>query len=309
MPSYTDLLTRSQGAADLPEEVAGEIITGVLRQSAVLRVAKTVRTKSKDSRIPVLSALPRAYWVTGDAGLKSTGAFSFAFQSVVAEELAVIVPIPDSVLADSDVPLWDQLKPLITKEFGKRLDAAVMFGQEKPVSWTSPALALDAIAAGNVTASTADSAKDILRAAELVSNKGYRPGSALVRQGWQYAASAQRTLALQANPVGSDMPYALSIGGLGIVTDPLVWDRTVCEAIVADWDLVVIGIREDIKMEIFHTGVISDDTGKVVLNLLSQDTSALRATFRVGYLLAKPATDFGIGQSPVAIVNPAGPAS
>jgi hypothetical protein len=304
MATFTDLLTRSQGAADLPEDVAGEIITGVQHESAVLRLAKTVRTKSKDSRIPVLSALPRAYWVGGDAGLKSTGSFNFAFQGIIAEELAVIVPIPDSVLADSDVPLWDQLKPLITKEFGKRLDAAVLFGQEKPTSWTSPALVVDAIAAGNTTPSTTDSAHDVLRAAEIVSKEGYRPGSALVRPGWQYAASAQRTMALQSNPVGADTPYALSIGGLAIATDPPVWDRTICESIVADWDLVVIGIREDIKMEIFNTGVISDETGKVVLNLLSQDTSALRATFRVGFLLAKPATDFGSGQSPVAIVSP-----
>jgi hypothetical protein len=270
----------------------------------VLRLAKTVRTKSKDSRIPVLSALPDAYWVSGDTGLKSTSAFSFAFQGIIAEELAVVVPIPDAVLADSDVPLWDQLKPLIVKAFGKRLDAAVLFGQQKPASWTSPALALDAIAAGNTTPSTGDSAADILRAAEIVSEEGYRPGGAVVRPGWQYSASAQRTMALTANPVGANTAYAYDIGGLGITVDPPMWDRSVCEAIVADWDLVVIGIREDVQMTMHTSGVISDENGKVVLNLLSQDTSALRAVFRVGYLLAKPATNYGVGLSPVAAVSP-----
>jgi hypothetical protein len=67
---------------------------------------------------------------------------------------------------------------------------------------------------------------------------------------------------------------------------------------------VIIGIREDIRFEIFNSGAISDEIGKMVLNLMRQDTSALRATFRVGYLLAKPATDFGTGLSPVAIVFP-----
>jgi hypothetical protein len=252
----------------------------------------------------VLSALPDAYWVSGDTGLKSTSALSFAFQGIIAEELAVVVPIPDSVLADSDVPLWDQLKPLIVKAFGKRLDAAVLFGQDKPASWTSPALALDAIAAGNTTPSTGDSAADILRAAEIVSEEGYRPGGAVVRPGGQYSASAQRTMALQASPIGADTAFGYSIGGLGITVDPPKWDRMVCEAIVADWDLVVIGIRSDISMQIFSTGVISDESGNIVLNLLMQDTSALRAVFRVGYLLAKPATDFGTGRSPVAVVSP-----
>lgn len=309
MPSYTDLLSRSEGAGDLPEDIAGEIITGVLRESAVLRLAKTVRTKSRDSRIPVLSALPRAYWVTGDSGLKSTAQLSFAFQGLIAEELAVIVPVPDAVLADSDVPLWEQIKPLIVKEFGKRLDAAVIFGQEKPASWASPALALDAIAVGNTTGSTGDAAHDILRAALIVSSSGFRPGSAVVSPGWQYKASAQRTMALTANPVGSDQAMAYSIGGLAIAVDPPLWDHSVAEAIIADWDNVIVGVREDIQMEVFRTGVISDDTGKVVLNLLQQDTSAIRATFRVGYLLAKPATDYGTGRSPVALVTPDGPYS
>jgi len=111
-------------------------------------------------------------------------------------------------------------------------------------------------------------------------------------------------MALTANPVGSNTTYAYDIGGLGITVDPPKWDRTVCEAIVADWDLVVIGIREDVQMTMHTTGVISDGNGKVVLNLLTQDTSALRAVFRVGYLLAKPATDFGTGLSPVAVVSP-----
>src|SRR5690242_6351074 len=100
-PVFDSIVSRSSGAADLPEEVAGEIITGTLNESAVLRLANKVVTTSKDSRIPVLSALPEAYWVAGDTGLKSTSSFSFGFQSVIAEEMAVIVPIPDAVLADS----------------------------------------------------------------------------------------------------------------------------------------------------------------------------------------------------------------
>jgi len=102
------------------------------------------------------------------------------------------------------------------------------------------------------------------------------------------------------------MAYAFSIGGLPIAVDPPVWDRTLAESLVADWSCVIIGIREDIKFEIFTSGVISDENGKVVLNLMQQDTSALRATFRCGYLLAKPATDFGTGLSPAAIVSAVG---
>jgi hypothetical protein len=138
-----------------------------------------------------------------------------------------------------------------------------------------------------------------------VNATGYRPGSAVVRPGWQYSASAQKTQALTANPIGSTDAYAFSIGGLPIAVDPPMWDRSMAESFVADWENVIIGIRQDVKLEYFSTGVISDPaTGHVVLNLLQQDVSALRATFRVGFLLAKPATDYGAGLSPVAVVLP-----
>lgn len=198
------------------------------------------------------------------------------------------------------------MKPLIVKAFGRKLDEAVLFGQNRPASWSSPAMVADAIAVDNVVAATTeDPAADLLLAAEKITSAGFVPSGAVVRPGWQYAAAARRTAELVANPVGDGArPYALSIGGLPVGVDPLAWDRTVAEAIVADWGCVVVAIRSDIKFEIFNSGVISDEDGKVLVNLMQQDTSAIRATFRVGAMLAKPVSDYGDGGSPVAIVTP-----
>jgi hypothetical protein len=143
-----------------------------------------------------------------------------------------------------------------------------------------------------------------LNAAELVSQDGFYASGAAVRRGWQFRAAALRARDLIANPAGMDSPYPMVTAGLGLFLDPPYWQPSVAEAVVADWGNVVIGLRQDVKMEVFNTGVLTDETGSIVLNLLQRDTSVIRATFRAGFLLARPATDTDTVGSPIAIVQP-----
>jgi hypothetical protein len=48
----------------------------------------------------------------------------------------------------------------------------------------------------------------------------------------------------------------------------------------------VVGVRQDITFKLFTEGVIQDDTGAIVYNLMQQDMSAMRVTFRVGWQVA-----------------------
>ena len=51
--------------------------------------------------MPVVSALPTAYFVSGATGLKQTTEVNWADVTLTAEELAVIVPVPQSAFDDS----------------------------------------------------------------------------------------------------------------------------------------------------------------------------------------------------------------
>jgi hypothetical protein len=86
------------------------------------------------TRFPVLSALPVAYWVTGDTGQKQTTEINWANKYLNIEEIAVIVPVPDNVIDDADEPIWDQVRPLCEQAAGRLLDATVFFGTSAPAS-------------------------------------------------------------------------------------------------------------------------------------------------------------------------------
>ncbi|MGB8022284.1 MAG: hypothetical protein WCF04_13725, partial [Candidatus Nanopelagicales bacterium] len=127
------------------------------------------------------------------------------------------------------------------------------------------------------------------------------PSAAVVRPGFQFRMARARADAVTVNP---GAPFPLTVAGLGLYVDPPYFETTLTDAILADWSKVLVGIRSDLKVQIFDTGVISDADGVVVSNLLQQGMSALRMTMRLGYLLAKPVTA-GAGGSPAGLLQPA----
>ena len=84
------------------------------------------------------------------------------------------------------------------------------------------------------------------------------------------------------------------------------WDATKAIIIGADWTKFVCGIRRDMTYQVFDQGVITDDAGAVIVNLMQQDMVALRVTFRVGFACAVPKTQLGTDTSfPAGAVIPA----
>ena len=158
----------------LPEQTINEIIQTAPESSVILSRARKVQMSSKKAKQPVLSSLPDAYWLDGDTGLKQTTDASWKGVSMTAEELAVIVPIPNAVVDDANIPLWEQIRPLLAEAIGKKVDQAAVFGTDKPTSWPT-AIIPAAIAAGNTVAAETgvDFGVDVANLAEKVSVDGF----------------------------------------------------------------------------------------------------------------------------------------
>ena len=98
-----NIIDRTGAEALIPIQESNEIIQGTIAQSAVLsRGRKLANMTSKQYKMPVLDMLPIAYFVNGDNGQKKTTKQAWDKKFITAEEIAVIVPIPEAVLDDSD---------------------------------------------------------------------------------------------------------------------------------------------------------------------------------------------------------------
>lgn len=308
MAGYDQIIGRADVAdAMLPDQIINEIIQTAPEDSVVLTRAKTVRMSSKAAKQAVVSELPDAYWVDGDTGLKQTGGMKWNGVTITAEELAVIVPIPDALIDDTNVPLWDQVRPAIKEAVGKAVDKAVLFGVNKPASWPTGIIPA-AIAAGNVSqlSPTKTLADAFLDVAQQVAMSGFAINGFATRPGMNWVLRGLRTVD------GQFLFGAPNAGGnatlFGQTMDEVrngAWDATTAEALAVDWGKFVVGIRQDITYDLFKEGVISDADGKIVLNLMQQDTKALRVVFRVGFAHTIPTNRLGSGGFPAGVILPA----
>ena len=277
--------------------------------SALLQRARKVPMSSKTQRQPVLDVLPLAYFVGGDTGLKQTSAQDWKNVDLIVEEIAAIVPIPEAYLDDAQVPIWDEVKPRLVEALGALLDGAALFGTNKPSTWPT-AVYQSAVAAGNaVIAGTGDDfAQDVSNTAELVTRDGFAVNGFVARPGLNWKLVGMRSTEgipiyqpnLDGRPGGNLYGYPMAELSNG------AWDMSEAELLMGDWSKVIIGKRTDISFKLFTEGVISDDDGKVILNLMQQDSVALRVVMRAAFATANPATRLNTNaatRSPFGVVQ------
>lgn len=294
MPTYNSIVSRDSSDDPLiPTPVSDQIIQEMPTSSFVLQRAGQVRMSTKSQRQPVLDVLPMAYWVNGDTGMKQTSAVDWKNVTLVAEELAVIVPIPEAYLDDAQVPLWDEIRPRIVEALGAKIDAAAIFGTDKPASWPA-AIYPSLVAAGNtvVAGTGADFGVDVALLGEQLAEDGFAINGFASRPGLKWKLVGLRSE--QGIPIYQ--PDLQNGGGGNLYGYPLSevvngsWDASEAELIAGDWTKCIIGMRQDITYKMFDQGVISDGNGAVVLNLMQQDAVALRVTMRVAYATSNPVT-------------------
>lgn len=315
---YNNVISRTDAAALIPEEVTSLVQTGVTEQSAALALFRRVTMSSAQQRMPVLSALPVAYFVNGDTGLKQTTEAAWANKYLNAEEIAAIVPIPEAVLDDTDFDVWGAVRPLLEEAIARALDAAIFFGVNKPASWPTDIVA-SAVSAGNLltrgtnNAAAGGVAEDVNDLFSLVEADGFDVNGAIATRAYRGLLRSVRDTTGQlhtevsaSNAYGVPITYPLRGLWPTGATPPGLY----AEMIAGDFSQGIIAVRQDITYKVLDQAVIQDNSGVIQFNLAQQDMVALRVVARYAWQVPNPLnrdqpTDanrfpFGVLRSPAA---------
>lgn len=290
---YNNITSRTDAQATIPEEVVNTMLGHATEQSAALQMFRPVPVGTNQVRFPVLSALPMAYWVTGDTGLKQTTETAWDNKYLNIEEIATILPIPENVADDMSLNVWDEVEPYLAEAAGRTLDAAVFFGVNAPASFPTN-VAAAALAAGNaITSIPAATGGGYMGAVDNL--YGAVESDGFDTTGFVAAMSARGKLRSARNAQGDKtdpgrisgdikeldgLPVSYSMKGL--------WPTASAspELFGGDWSQFVIGVRKDVTFKLLDQSVIQDNTGAIIYNLAQQDMVAIRLTFRIGWQVA-----------------------
>jgi len=311
MTDYDNFIGRSEEL--LPTEYSKQIIEAIPTQSFCLQKMRGLPpVSSKVTRIPMLNSFPNAYFVDEVAGnyaaanLKKTTKMDWTGVTMTMEEIAVIVPVPESVISDmacQHFDLWGMTKPRLVEALGVLVDRSILYnstGSIAPASWPdgivtqaidkSNSVSMDDVGSGETFADLADALLANNGLYSLVEQDGYIVNGAMAgvpMMGRLRGLRDANGQFLFLNDMKESTGYRLAGAPITFPNNG-AWDDTTALAVVGDWNQAIYGIRQDITWKVATEASIHDNAGKLVYNLFQNDMVALRLTMRLGWVLPNP---------------------
>lgn len=300
-------ISRSDVSTLIQEAYADTLLAAAKQGSTVLSAFQNIQMGTKITHLPVLATLPEAGWVgesaTAPEGVKPQSEVTWADRTLVAEEIAVIIPVHENIIDDASTAILTEVSELAGQAIGKKLDQAVIFGVDKPASWVSQALLPAAVAAGQAMAVVDGPANpnDLVgstnQIAEKIATAGWAPDTLLSSLSLRYKVANVRDA--QGQPIFRDESFN---GFSTYFNRNGAWDPAAAVAVIADSSRVKIGVRQDITVKFLDQATLG--TGANQINLAERDMVALRFKARYAYVLGNSATSMGANKTPVGVVTP-----
>ena len=278
------MISRTDAEVLIDEQVSREIIEGTIKQSRAMSMFRRLpNMTSNKTKMRVLDSLPLVYWQNGDNAKKKITKMAWDKKYIVAEEMAVIVPIPEAVLDDASYDIWADVRPRIEEAMGKKFDQAVFTGADKPAGFRADLLTSVLNAGATVTPGSETLYESINNAMVKVEESGYNVTG--VVGGVDVKGKFRMMVDTTGQPIKGTEIDSLNKA----YVDNGAWDKTLAQMIVGDFTQAVYAIRQDITFKVLDQAVIQDpSTGEIVYNLAQDDMVALRVVMRLGWEIPNP---------------------
>jgi HK97 family phage major capsid protein len=276
----------------IPIEMSREILQSTVAQSAALSLARIQRMTTAQMDIPVLASLPQAKFLAAVGAVKPQTEIRWSSEMIHVEEVACTIAVPRAYIDDSAFPLWGEIRPRLSEAMSKAVDDAIISGLGAPASFPTGGV----IAAGNppIQAVASPGNPDFVGAISLgmarVENSG------LDVSGFAARTSVRAQFRNLRATTGEWLIWQPSSanGPANLYGEPLVFTKLgfaagVPDLIVGDWQMLVIGLREDMRFELSEHGVLTDPvTREVVISAFEQDMVLMRVWMRLGAVIGIP---------------------
>jgi len=284
----------------LPIQYVREVIRGVLGRSKALELGRRLPDMiGKEMKLNVLKHLPVAGWVknqTTPSGApdeiknKPLSVLAWEGKDVVAEEIAVIIPVSINTIRDTEN--YYDIIPEITEQvigaFQEVIDSTLLFGVDSP--WTGyNGIVADATSAGAVVSWDGTSGKSFYQAISsamaYVETSGFVPDAIL---GSPSLLSAFRN---SITDLGVNVADQGEVGALPRHIDLTGgFNDSSAFAIVGDFKRgLVYSFRNEMEARLLEEATLVDPkTGLTLYNLAQQDMVAFRFIMRMGAAIANP---------------------
>lgn len=312
-----NIVNRADAEALIREQIVSTVFQDAPKQSVFMGMAKKLpNMTSKQTRIRVLDFLPTAYWVNGDTGMKQTTRQAWDNVYLTAGELAVIVPIPESVFDDAEMDIMGEITPRVNEAIGQKVDGAIIFGDNRPPEWDADIITRARQSGNNVAPAGGKDWYDLILGEDgvfaKVEDDGYGVNGAIAAMNFKSKLRGLRDangVPIFMRTMQESARYTLD-GAMINFPENGGFYPNIAQLVVGDFSQAVYAIRQDITVKILDQGVIQDpETKEIVYNLAQQDMIALRVVFRMGWALPNPATRMNEDRTgcPFAYIEPGTP--
>jgi HK97 family phage major capsid protein len=317
----TPYIGRDDALAFIVEQRSPEIIQMATQQSVAMQTFRQIPIGTSTLRLSLANTFPNAQWLVAtppadvDIAEKPVTEMSWSTQDVLIEEAATVVVIPENVLDDAEINLWNEVQTKAAEAVACLIDQAVFFGTAPAPSPFPPSFPVGGIVGQAVAKNhdyvwgTNDAAEDLAEAwnqtMTLVEEDGYDVNQSYAARGLRGSLRGLRdangTPLYVTNLAGggpTDSMYGVPIN---YVTNG-TWDPTKALAVMGDPQKAVIALRQRLTAKRLDQAVVGD------INLPMQDALGLRLKIRLGFTVLAPK---GRGQSatpfPFAVLAPKAP--
>lgn len=296
-------------------EVASEIITKTIEESAIMQLAGKMSVNPEGKTWQTIETDPEPDWV-GETEVKPIGRFTFGKRTITPYKMALIVPFSDEFLRDKK-GLYDECVSRVPKLFGKKFDKTA-------IGTVAPGTGFDVLGNSSTATILADTTNNIdvydrfLNVdATIGAADGIMSGIALAPQGRSIVLGAKDgnghplfTPGVESGQLGNILGAAVSVkkGVYKAGTAPTTGDGATpgtpaIVGIAGDWDEAKWGTIGTLAGSISNEATLVEGTGEnqTTINLWQQNMFAIRFEIEFAFMV-KNADAFVLltGETPAA---------